>query len=148
MADTGDRNDPYGAFNFLVEIDGVTVAAFSEVSGLTSESDVIEYRVGAEDITVRKLPGLKKFSNITLKRGFTASDELWRWRKEVLDGATTRHSGTIVLLNEARQAAIKWTFREAWPSKWEGPAFNAKASEVAIETLELACEGVELELAG
>ncbi len=148
MADTGDRNDPYGAFNFLVEVDGVTVAAFSEVSGLNTESDVIEYRVGAEDITVRKLPGLKKFGNITLKRGFTASDELWKWRKEVLDGATTRHSGTIVLLNEGRRAAIKWTFREAWPSKWEGPAFNAKTSEVAIEMLELACEGIELELAG
>jgi phage tail-like protein len=64
-----------------------------------------------------------------------------------MDGVTTRHSGTIVLLNEARQAAIKWTFREAWPSKWEGPAFNAKTSEVAIETLELACERLELELA-
>ncbi|HET6229340.1 MAG TPA: phage tail protein [Longimicrobiaceae bacterium] len=148
MADTGDRNDPYGAYNFLVELDGVTVAGFSEASGLTSESDVVEYRTGAEDTTVRKLPGLKKFSNLTLKRGFTASDELWKWRLEVLNGATVRHSGTIVLLNEARQAAIKWTFREAWPSKWEGPTFNAKTSEMAIETLELACEGVELELAG
>ena len=148
MADTGERNDPYGAFNFLVEVDGVTVAAFSEVSGLSTETDVVEYRTGAEDITVRKLPGLKKFTNVVLKRGFTASDELWQWRKAVMDGATTRHSGTIVLLNEARQAAIKWTFREAWPSKWEGPAFNAKTSEVAIETLELACERLELELAG
>ncbi|MBI4539737.1 MAG: phage tail protein [Gemmatimonadetes bacterium] len=147
MPESGERNDPYGAFNFLVEIDGVTVAGFSEASGLTSETDVVEYRTGAEDITVRKLPGLKKFTNIMLKRGFTASDELWQWRKAVMDGQTQRQSGTIVLLNEAREAAIKWTFREGWPSKWEGPAFNAKTSEVAIETLEIACEALELELA-
>lgn len=148
MPDTGERNDPYGAFNFLVEVDGVTVAGFSEVSGLSTETDVVEYRTGAEDITVRKLPGLKKFTNVVLKRGFTASDELWQWRRKVLDGTTTRQSGTIVLLNEARQPALKWTFREAWPAKWEGPAFNAKTSEVAIETLELACEWLDLELAG
>lgn len=147
MAESGDRNDPYGAFNFTVEVDGVTVAGFSEVSGLTSEQDVVEYRTGPEDITVRKLPGLKKFTNIVLKRGFTATDDLWRWRKLVMDGLTERQTGTIVLRNEAREAAIKWTFREGWPSKWEGPAFNAKTSEVAIETLEIACEGLELELA-
>ena len=147
MAESGDRNDPYGAFNFTVEIDGVTVGGFSEVSGLTSESDVIEYRTGGEDIRNRKLPGLKKFTNIVLKRGFTANDELWKWRKTVMDGETARQSGTIVLRNEARDPAIKWTFREGWPSKWDGPAFNAKTSEVAIETLEIACEGLEMELA-
>src|SRR5687768_6559366 len=102
MAESGDRNDPYGAFNFTVEVDGVTVAGFSEVSGLTSEQDVVEYRTGPEDITVRKLPGLKKFTNIVLKRGFTATDDLWRWRKLVMDGLTERQSGTIVLRNEAR----------------------------------------------
>jgi phage tail-like protein len=108
---------------------------------------VVEYRTGGEDITNRKLPGLKKFANIVLKRGFTATDELWQWRKRVMDGETERQSGTIVLRNEARDPAIKWVFREGWPSKWEGPAFNAKTSEVAIETLEIAHEGVEMELA-
>jgi phage tail-like protein len=147
MAESGDRNDPYGAFNFTVEIDGVTVAGFSEVSGLTSETDIVEYRTGGEDIRNRKLPGLKKFTNVVLKRGFTATDELWQWRKTVMDGETARQSGTIVLRNEARDPAIKWTFREGWPSKWEGPAFNAKTSEVAIETLEIACEALEMELA-
>ncbi len=147
MPESGDRTDPYGAFNFLVEIDGVTVAGFSEVGGLSCESDVVEYRKGDGDITVTKLPGLKKFTNVSLKRGFTAGEELWNWRKTVMDGVTERQSGTIVLLNEAREAAIKWTFREGWPSKWEGPAFNAKTSEVAIETLEIACEGLEMELA-
>lgn len=145
MAQTGDRDDPYSAFNFLVEIDGVISAGFSECSGLTSETDIVEYRNGDEDITVRKLPGLKKFTNISLKRGFTQSKELWDWRKKVMDGQTERQPGAIVLLDEARQEALRWTFREGWPSKWEGPTLNAKNNEVAIETLEIAVEGLVLE---
>jgi phage tail-like protein len=145
MAETGSRNDPFSAFNFLVEIDGVTVAGFSEVSGLTTETDVIEYRTGAEDITNRKLPGLRKYTNIALKRGYTDSKELWEWRKKVMDGKTERQSGAIVLLNEGREEALRWNFREGWPSKWEGPAFNAKNNEVAIETLEICHEGLALE---
>jgi phage tail-like protein len=145
MPETGSRNDPYSAFNFLVEIDGVTVAGFSECGGLTTESDVIEYRDGDDENTVTKIPGLKKFTNISLKRGFTDSRELWEWRKKVMDGATERQSGSIVLLNEAREEALRYTFREGWPSKWTGPAMNASTSEVAIETLEIACESIALE---
>jgi phage tail-like protein len=144
MPETGSRNDPFSAFNYLVVIDGVTTAGFSECSGINTETDPIEYRNGNEDITVRKLPGLKKFGNITLKRGYTDSRELWEWRKKVMDGKTERKSGAVVLLNEARQPALTWNFREAWPRKWEGPSFNAKNNEVAIETLEIVCEGVEL----
>ncbi|MGD9081398.1 MAG: phage tail protein [Desulfobacterales bacterium] len=142
---TGDRNDPYNAFNFLVEIDGVTVAGFSECSGLTTETDIVEYRNGDEEITVRKLPGLRKYTNIALKRGYTDSKELWDWRKKVIDGLTERKPGSITLLDEARNPALTWNFREGWPSKWEGPTFNAKNNEVAIETLEIAVEGLELE---
>ena len=145
MPETGDRNDPYSAFNFLVEIDGVISAGFSECSGLTSETDIIEYRNGDEDITVRKLPGLKKFTNISLKRGYTQSKELWDWRKKVMDGQTERQPGAIVLLDEARREALRWTFQQGWPSKWEGPAFNAKNNEVAIETLEIAVEALSLD---
>jgi len=144
MPETGSRNDPFAAFNFLVEIDGVTQAGFSECSGINTETDPIEYRNGNEDITVRKLPGLKKFGNITLKRGYTDTKELWEWRKKVLDGKTERKSGAVVLLNEARQPALRWNFFEAWPRKWEGPSFNAKNNEVAIETLEIVCERMEL----
>ena len=143
MADL--RKDPYAAFNFVVEIDNVTVAGFSECTGVNTETDAIEYRTGDHDITVTKLPGLKKFGNITLKRGFTASKELWEWRKKVLDGKTERQSGSIVLQNEARQEALRWNFREGWPRKWDGPSFNAKTNEVAIETLEIVCEGIALE---
>jgi phage tail-like protein len=145
MAETGSRNDPYSAFNFIVEIDGLEVAGFSECSGLTTETDPIEYRNGDEDITVRKLPGLKKFTNISLKRGYTQSKELWDWRKTVMDGMTERKPGAIVLLDEAREPALRWTFREGWPTKLEGPSLNAKNNEVAIETLEIAIEDLQME---
>jgi phage tail-like protein len=144
MPATGDRNDPYLAFNFIVEIDGVIVAGFAECGGLTTETDIVEYRNGDEDITVRKLPGKAKYTNITLKRGYTDSRELWEWRRQVIIGRTQRRPGTIQLLNEAREPALKWNFREGWPSKWEGPAFNAKNNDTAIESMEIAHEGLEL----
>ncbi len=144
---TGDRRDPYAGFNFLVEIDGITMAAFSECSGLSTDTDPIEYRNGSEDNTVRKIPGLKKFANISLKRGMTQDLELWKWRKTVLDGVTERKSGSIVLLNEARKPVLRWNFREGWPTKWEGPSMNATENNITIETVEIAHEGVELEAA-
>ena len=141
----GTRNDPYGQFNFTVEMDGMTVGGFSEVSGLTTDTNIIESREGNEKHgTTRKLPGLMKYNNIVLKRGWTKDKGLWEWRKKAIDGKTERKSGTICLLDEARQPALRWNFREGWPSKWEGPALNGKTSEVAIETLEIAHEGLEM----
>ena len=139
------RNDPFPQFNFQVKIDGIVVAGFSEVSGLTTDTNIIEYREGSENVgTVRKLAGLMKYNNIVLKRGWTADTKLWAWRKSVIDGKTQRKTGSIVLLDESRSPALSWEFREGWPCKWEGPALNAKTSEVAIETLEIANEGIEL----
>src|SRR5690606_6583164 len=141
---TGDRVDPYAQFNFLVEIDGVARAGFTEVGGLTTEQDIIEYREGSSAPTVSKLPGLSKFMNITLKRGFTQDFDLWNWRKTTLDGATERRSGSIVLLDEGRQPVLRWNFREGWICKWEGPALNATTNEAAIESLEICHEGLEM----
>jgi len=136
--------DPYRSFNFLVEIDSITVAAFSEVSGLTAETEVIEYRTGGMLGGVRKLAGLTKYTNITLKRGMTQNLELWTWYKNVVDGKTDRRSASIVLLDEAHQEVLRWNVANAWPRKWDGPALNARHNEIAIETLELAHEGLEL----
>lgn len=143
---SGYRDDPFTGHNFLVEIDGVTKAGFLECSGLKAEVAVIEYRNGSEDITPRKLPGLKKFGNIVLKRGFTKDDSLWKWVKQVLDGKAERHAGSITLLSEAREPVLRWTFREAWPCKYEGPTLNAQANEVAIETIEIVIEDLRLEV--
>jgi len=144
MPSSSNRNDPYSGFNFLIEIDGFTVAGFFECGGLSTEIDIIEYRNGDEEITVRKLPGLRKYTIITLKRGFTASADLWEWRKKVIDGHTERQSGAIVMQDEAREEVLRWNFREGWPCKWEGPALNAKNNEVAIESMEIAMEDIQL----
>jgi phage tail-like protein len=139
---SNQRDDPYKAFNFLVEIDGVAVAAFSEVSGLESETEVIEYRTGGEISSVRKLPGLTKHPNLVLRRGVTQDAELWNWRRTVVDGKVERRNGSIVLLDDDRSPVVRWTFRNGWISKWTGPELNAKGSEVAIETIEIAHEGL------
>jgi phage tail-like protein len=145
MAD-GSRNDPFSQFNFTVEIDGVTQGGFSEVSGLTMDTNIIEYREGDEVTTVRKLPGLMKYNNIVLKHGIIDTT-LYTWRKKVIDGQTQRATGAIVLLDEARKPALRWSFTQGWPSKLEGPALNAKTSEAAVETMEIAHEGLTLEKA-
>ena len=94
------RDDPYKAFNFIVEIDGIARAGFSEVSGLESETAVIEYRVGGERNAVRKLPGLTKYANIVLRRGVTQDAELSNWRKTVEDGQVDRRNGSIILRDD------------------------------------------------
>ena len=137
------RNDPYKAFNFLVEIEGVAHAVFSEVTGLESETAVIEYRAGGDNV-VRKLPGLTKYRNIVLRRGITQDPELWNWRKTVVEGNVDRRNGSIVLLDDKRTEVVRWNFYNGWISKWEGPDLSAKSNEVAIETLEIAHEGLEL----
>jgi phage tail-like protein len=139
------RPDPYLRQNFSVEIDGVEVAHFAEVSGLEVTIEPVEYRDGAEDITVRKIPGLRKYSNITLKRGVVGDVALWQWISSVQHGDVQRRTGTIVLLNERREAVLRVRFVRGWPCKWSGPALNAQANEVAIETLEICHEGLEVE---
>ena len=138
------RHDPFKAFNFRVEIGGITRAAFSEVSGLESETVVIEYRAGGEPTTVRKLPGLTKYANIVLRRGITQDAELWNWRQTVVQGNVDRRNGSIILLDDALTELVRWNFFHGWIAKWEGPLLNARANEVAIETIEIAHEGLEL----
>jgi phage tail-like protein len=110
------------------------------VSGLDSSRPSIDYREGTDPNPVRKLTGLNQFTVISLKRGVTDSDELWKWRQTVVDGKPDRRNGSIVLLDEAGQEKIRWNFHRAWPSKWTGPSFKSKATTVAIETLELTHE--------
>ena len=138
----GTRKDPFRSFHFLVEIDGITRAGFRECSGLDSSQDAIEYREGSDGPTMRKLPGLVKFSNITLNRGLTDDAQLWEWRKKAMDGKVERKNGSIVLLDESGAEALRWNFVNGWPSKWTGPSLNASGNEVAIESLEIAHEGV------
>jgi phage tail-like protein len=140
---TTQRDDPYKGFNFRVEIDGVSLAAFSEVGGLENETAVIEYRVGGEPNTVRKLPGLTRYANIVLRRGITQDAELWSWRKSIIEGNVDRRNGTIVLLDDTGNEVVRWNFFQGWICKWEGPALIASGNEVAIETIAIAIERLD-----
>lgn len=137
------RNDPYAKFNFLFEADGLTVAGFTEVGGLTFESDVIEYREGSDPARMRKLPGLYKFANVNLKRGFTQDRQLYDWRKTSMDGATERKNCAVILLDEGRSPVARWNLYECWVMKLVAPALNATANEAAIEEMELVVEDME-----
>jgi phage tail-like protein len=141
---TGDRKDPFLGFNFRLELDGVTKAAFREISGLDAATDVTEYREGPDKgNTPRKLPGLNKYVNIVMKRGMTDDHTLWDWKKQTIDGKTNRQNGSIVLVDSTGDGeAIRWNFINGWPIKWTGPTFNATSNDVAIETLEIAHEGL------
>lgn len=142
---TGQRaQDPYRGFRFRVQIEGIRLAGFREVSGLDAATDPIDYREG-DGTTIRKLPGLQKFSNITLKRGITDDQDIWKWRLMVMDGKIkdARKDGQIILLDDEGNEAAEWTFTQGWPSKWTGPTFNATANEVAIDTIEIVHEGVK-----
>jgi phage tail-like protein len=140
------RDNPYLNFNFTVDIGVGEELGFSEVEGLSAEIEVIEYREGADRVnTARKLPGLAKYSNVTLRRGITGRTDLFEWWKSVRDGQVQRRNVTITLLDETRQPVLRWLLRNAWPVKVEGPDLNATGNEVAIETLELAHEGLELD---
>jgi phage tail-like protein len=139
-----ERTDPYRNFNFIVEIDGIKQAGFTDCSGFGASTDPIEYREGGENTTVRKMPGVTKYPNITLKWGLTDSRELYDWYRDIVNGKVLRKTGSIVLYDlDGITEKVRWNFVHAWPTKWDGPDFSAKANDIAIETLELAHEGIE-----
>jgi phage tail-like protein len=140
---TGAIVDPFNNYSFLVEIDGITRAAFQEVTGFDSTIDVIEHREGNNPTTPRKLAGMTKYSNIQLKWGITDDVELYQWHRQAVLGNLERKNGSIVLLDRAGEEVARWNFLRAWPTKYDGPDLNAEGNDVAIEMLELAHEGVE-----
>lgn len=140
MADRDGNPDPYRGYRFRIELDGVERGGFQECSGLDFSQDPIEYREGPDPLYPRKLPGLTKYSNITLKWGITKDEELWDWREQALKGTIQRKNGSIILVDDEGNDKTRWDFTAAWPAKWTGPTFNATANEVAVETLEIAHE--------
>jgi phage tail-like protein len=146
------RDDPYPAYNFQVIVTGISndgkavKGSFSEASGLEAELTPILYRNGSEDITQRKIPGLKKFTDITLKRGVTGDADFWNWIVKALNGQVQRASGAIVLLDENRNEVMRWKFDRAWPCKFTGPTMHAGNNEIAIEQLVICCESLLIDV--
>ena len=144
----GHRKDPLPVFCFKVELNlsggGGGEAFFKSVGGLKYETEVMPVKEGGVNDTTFQLVGSTKWSNIILKQGFTGSSELLRWREDWLKGEMHRiATGKIIQLDTAMKARGTWTFHRGWPCKWEISEFDAAKSELAIETLEIAHEGIK-----
>jgi len=149
LAALGLRLDPYLGFRFLVEIQGLIVAGFSEVSGLSAEVEVFPYREGGLNEFQHQLPGPTTFPRLVLKRGLTDFDNLWSWHEDVRRGRITRRNGSIILGGESIEHGLwRWNFVGAYPAKWVGPDLRAETATVAVETLELVHQGLTKALFG
>jgi len=134
---------PYPSFKFRIEIGGITVAQVSEVTGLQIETETETYEEGGVNDFVHKLPKRTKYQNITLKRGITDLNDMWKWYDNVVSGKIERKNGAIVLMDVTGKDMWRWNFSKAYPVKWIGPDFKADSNTVAFETIELAHHGIK-----
>ena len=142
------RNDPLRNFRYRLEIDNITQAGFSEVAIAETTIDAVDYREGTDPPHMRKLSGLTKYGNITLKWGLTTGGnalELFRWHNDISSGQIKerRKKVVIVVQDEAGADSARFVISDAWPVKYDPSDLNAKGNEVLIELLELANEGIE-----
>jgi phage tail-like protein len=134
---------PYTKYRFKVEIKEAGEAGFSEVTGLDASISVHEYREGSDAApTASKVPGIRKYNNITFKWGVTNKMDVYKWMHDSLDKDIKRSAITITLLDENAKEVAVWEVVNAWPVKYTAPDFNALSSDIAIEQLEVAHEGL------
>lgn len=152
MADDGAKQSkniwPIPKFSFIVSLGGgVENAAFQEVSGLDKDAQIIEYRHGDSPVfSNQKIPGLVKFGNITLKKGILKKDnQFLDWYNAVKMNTVKRATITIKLVDEGGNETMTWTLQNAWPSKISGTDLKSDSNEVAVETIEIAHEGLKME---
>jgi phage tail-like protein len=139
------RHDPYLNFNFVVEIDGVAVGGFAEVDVPEGRIEVAAYRDGSErQNNIRRLPGRVTYGPLILRRGFSADRTLFQWWRAVAEGDLDRRNVAVILRDQSGHPVARWNFSNALPMKYEGPDFRAHGNDVAIESLELAIEDMEL----
>lgn len=135
--------NPYTAFKFKVEINGIEIAKFSEVSGLQAETEIENFREGGTNDYEHKLAKLTKYTNLTLKRGIIDAEELWKWHEEVVNGSIDRKTIKVILLDSTNTEKWRWVFNEAYPVKWSATDLNATSNTVAVESLEFAHHGMK-----
>lgn len=152
------RTDPVLGHNFIVSlidttnvltaalgvISALASGGFTECSGLETGMDIEDYREGGNNGLVLRFPTRVTWSNIRLRRGVAWSDDLWKWHDGFVKGKGKRRDGVILLLDEARNPVKIWQLSRALPVRWTGPSLSAAQSQVAIEELELAHEGLRL----
>lgn len=144
MAETASRVDPFFAFRFEVQLDNLAVGGFSECTGLALETEVQDYPEGGLNTHLRKFATRTKQTNLVLKRGIV-DRLLWEWYFALVQGTVERRNGSVVVRDPAGgEDVLTWQFKRAFPVKWQGPELNAGQSAVAVETVELCHEGLEL----
>jgi phage tail-like protein len=132
---------------FRVEFEGLNFGSFQEFSGLSASNEVYEIKEGGLNSHAHKFVTRTSYGDLTLKRGFVNDGFLFWWFDDAsLNTWTFRMNGSVIMMRDGRQDACRWNFFRAFPIKWEGPSGNASSSGIAIETLTLACEWVELEI--
>jgi len=141
--DTAGKTDPFMSFRFRVEIDGITFAQMSEVTGLQIETEIESYEEGGVNDFVHQLPKRTKYQKIILKRGITELDQMWQWYQDVVNGKFGRKSGAIILLDTTGEDKCRWNFSAAYPVKWSGPDLKADSNTIAFETVELVHNGIK-----
>jgi phage tail-like protein len=139
----GKLHNINGVFRFKVELDGLLVGGFSEVTGLQAETALQEYQEGGVNNYVHQFPKQTKFPKIVLKRGLTGSGDLWEWYESVIAGKVKRKNGSIIMYSRSGHEVCRWNFFDAYPVKWAGPDFNATNNNVAIESIELVHNGLK-----
>jgi phage tail-like protein len=139
------RKDPLRNFKYRLEIGGITQASFSDVAIGETTTDAVDYREGTDPSHVRKLSGLTKYGNITLKWGVTDSLELFNWHKQIVAGQiqSNRKQVAIVVMDESGADKARFVVSEAWPAKYDPSDLSGKGNEVFIELLDLVNEGIE-----
>jgi phage tail-like protein len=143
-AQTGAWTDPYRAYNFKLEIQGVTEGHFTECSGLGVKVDVISYREGGNGQVIHRLPGQVSYADVTLRYGLTNSRQLWEWFLTSMRGKVERRNISIVLVDsDGVTEAMRWNLINAWVSEWRGAVLNASTHEVAIEAMTIVFETLE-----
>lgn len=136
-------HDPYVAFNFTVEIEGLTVGGFSEVEGLSSRIELESYVEGGVNHRIHYFPKQMTYPNLVLIRGLADRDDLWKWYEDATRGKFQLLNGTITLNNCEQSKVMAWNFKKAYPIAWEGPKLNAgSGTEIAFERLEIVHRGV------
>jgi phage tail-like protein len=138
----GERRDPYQAFNFVVEVEGILAGGFSECTGLQAEIESATYPEGGVNEYVHQFWGRTKYPALVLRRGVTSIDALWSWYAEVAQGKIERKNGTIYLLDRQHHSVMAWNFSQAFPVKWTGPELRADSATVAFESVELVHRGL------
>ena len=141
-----DEHDPeFLGSQFALELKGVELARFQGVTGLSWETEVVEFKdtTVTGKVTIRKRPGQTKYGDVTLKRGLSANQALLDWYKSVLDGKVERKDGSVVVYDMAGAEVDRWNFERAWPSKWSASDLDAGSDSVMIEEITIAIEHLE-----